>query len=271
MQAASDGGGHAGPLPAGRLAQAGVIGVQVGQGAQAASAAVVSQPLQRGQLPLPVLAPGVPAHAPLDLGPQQRVQAPEVDLVGPQHRRSRRAPPAEGRLVGVLDGDGPAGALVAVPPLAGQGSASRSALPAGSGRRAASTAPAARTPSQGRRGRGSGRSQGTAPAWPATDRSRRRRRAGAGSYTSGTGGGDTAAVSDGRTAGPGRSGTAAPPLPRPTRGAGPPAGTRPASRPRPGACARAPSGRRRDRRAPSPSARIPPGSSTGRRGARQGS
>ena len=129
MQAAGDGPGDAGALPAGRLAQAGVTGVQVGQGTQAAGAAVVSKALDRGQLPLPVLAPGVPAHAPLDLGPQQRVQAPEVDLVGPQHRRGRRAPPAEGRLVGVLDGDGPAGALVAVPPLAGQGGTSRTALP----------------------------------------------------------------------------------------------------------------------------------------------
>ena len=129
MQAAGDGPGDAGALPAGRLAQAGVTGVQVGQGAQAAGAAVVSKALQRGQLPLPVLAPGVPAHAPLDLGPQQRVHAPEVDLVGPQHRRGRRAPPAEGRLVSVLDGDGPAGALVAVPPLAGQGGTSRTALP----------------------------------------------------------------------------------------------------------------------------------------------
>ena len=231
--------GDAGALPAGRLAQAGITGVQVGEGAQAAGAAVVREALDRGQLPLPVLPPGVPAHAPLDLGPQQRVQAPEVDLVGPQHRRGRRAPPAEGRLVGVLDGDGPACALVAVAPLAGQGGTSRTALPLVAARRAASTAPAARTPSPGRRGRGSDRSRRTAPARPATRRSRRRRRAGAGSYTSGTGGSDTAAASGGRPGGPGRSGTAAPPPPRPARGAGPPAGTRPASRPRRGACARA--------------------------------
>jgi len=129
VQAAGDGGGDAGALPAGRLAQAGILGGQVGEGAQAAIAAVVSKALDRGQLPLPVLPPGVPAHAPLDLGPQQRVQAPEVDLVGPQHCRGRPAPPAEGWLVCVLDGDGPPGALVAVAPLAGQGSASWAALP----------------------------------------------------------------------------------------------------------------------------------------------
>lgn len=73
MQTASDGAGDAGALPPGRRAQAGVSGIQVGEGAQAAGAAVVSDALDRGQFPLPVLAPGVPAHAPLDLGPQQRV------------------------------------------------------------------------------------------------------------------------------------------------------------------------------------------------------
>jgi hypothetical protein len=82
VQAAGDGRGDAGALPADRLTQAGVIGVQVGEGAQAAGAAVVSHALDRGQFPLPVLPPGVPAHAPLDLGPQQRLQAPEVDLSG---------------------------------------------------------------------------------------------------------------------------------------------------------------------------------------------
>ena len=92
-------------------------------------AAVVRQALHRGQFPLPVLPPGVPAHAPLDLGPQQRVQAPEVDLRGPQHRRGRRAPPAEGRLVGVLDGDGPAGGARSGCPTGRAGRASRAALP----------------------------------------------------------------------------------------------------------------------------------------------
>jgi hypothetical protein len=71
----------------------------------------------------------MPAHAPLDLGPQQRVQAPEIDLVGPQHCCGRRAPAAEGRLVGVLDGDGLAGALVAIAPLDWEDGASRAAVP----------------------------------------------------------------------------------------------------------------------------------------------
>ena len=129
VQAAGDGGGDAGSLPPGRRAQTRVSGVQVGQGAQPAGAGVVGDALDRCQFPLPVLASSVPAHAPLDLGPQQWVQAPQVDLVGPQHRRGRRAPTAEDRLFGVLDGDGPAGPLVAVPPLAGQGGASRAAFP----------------------------------------------------------------------------------------------------------------------------------------------
>ena len=129
MQAGRDGGRDAGAIAAGCLTQAGVAGVQVGEGAQAAVAAVVGKALDRGQFPLPVLPPGVPVHAPLDLGPQQRVQAPEVDLVGPQHRRGRRAPAAEGRLVGVPDGDGLSGAPVAGAPLARQDGAPRAAFP----------------------------------------------------------------------------------------------------------------------------------------------
>ena len=109
MQAAGDGGGNEGALPAGRLAQAGIAGGQVGEGAQAAVAAVVGKALDRGQFPLPVLPPGMPAHAPLDLGPQQRVQAPEIDLVRaaallrssrtsggrPACRRARQGRPAQ--------------------------------------------------------------------------------------------------------------------------------------------------------------------------------
>ena len=120
LQAPGDRMGDEDALPAGRLAQPRLILAQVSQGAQAVRTSVVRQTLQRGQFPPPVLPPGVPAHAPLDLGTQQRGQAPEVDLSGPQHCRGRRAPPAEGRLVGVLNGDGPAGALVAVAPLGWQ-------------------------------------------------------------------------------------------------------------------------------------------------------
>ena len=117
LQAAGDGVGDEDALPPNCLAQARIIVAQAGEGAQPVRAAVVRQALQRGQLPPPVLPPGVPGHAPLDLGPQERVQAAEVDLRRPHHRRGRRAPPAEGRLVGVLNGHGAAGALVAVAPL----------------------------------------------------------------------------------------------------------------------------------------------------------
>ena len=105
-------------FPPGRRAQAGVVQAQIGQGAQRVSTAVVRQPLQRGHFPPPaLLSAGVPGHAPLDLGPHQRVQAAEVELRRPHHRRGRGAPPAERRLVGVLDGNGQAGPLVAAGPL----------------------------------------------------------------------------------------------------------------------------------------------------------
>jgi hypothetical protein len=120
----------AGACLAGRLAQAGVVRGQVGQGTQCLVAAVVRQPLQHRQLPPPVLAPGMPGHAPLDLGPGQRVQAPQVDLPRPHHRHGRRAPPAERRLVGVLDRDGQSAVLIAHAPRRRQDSAARAALPA---------------------------------------------------------------------------------------------------------------------------------------------
>jgi hypothetical protein len=125
-----DRGRDAGPCRAGGLAQAGVVRGQVGQGAQCLAAAVVRQPLQYRQFPPPVLAPGVPGHAPLDLGPGQRVQAPQVDLPRPHYRRGRRAPAAERRLVGVPDRDGQPAVLVAHAPRGRQDGASRAALPA---------------------------------------------------------------------------------------------------------------------------------------------
>ena len=271
VQAAGDGAGDAGALPAGRLAQAGITGVQVGEGAQAAGAAVVSDALDRGQLPLPVLPPGVPAHAPLDLGPQQRVQAPQVDLAGPQHRRGRRAPPAEGRLVGVLDGDGPAGALVAGAPLAGQGGASRAAVPV-----VARVVPRAQPQRRERHLR--------ADADAAAPVAGGRVLAGQPPVEVGAGAvlvpvvipAELVVVTQPQRHVAGRPARADParlllhPLARP-EGPGRLQERRPASRPRRGACARAPRARRTGRRAPSRSARIPPGSSTGRRDARRGS
>ena len=121
FQAADDVADDAGNLTADRLAE-GRIAVQVefGQRAQGAPAAVVGQILHPGQLPLPERVLGVSEQAPPDLGPQRRTQATEVDLRGPQHRGGGRAPPAERLLIGVLDGDGEAAALISIGPLRGQ-------------------------------------------------------------------------------------------------------------------------------------------------------
>ncbi len=120
VQSARDGLGDVDALAGDRLALVRVVPAHVGQGAQTVRACVVRQPLQRHQLPATVSSLGVPEHAPLDLGSQQRVQAPEVDLRGPQHGWGRRAPPTEGWLVRVLDRSGLAGAFIAVAPLTGQ-------------------------------------------------------------------------------------------------------------------------------------------------------
>lgn len=96
------------------------VPARIGQRAQAVGAAVVGQPLQRRQLPPTVGSLGVPEHAPLDLGAQQRMQPAQVDLRGSRHCRRGRAPSTEGRPVGVLDRRGSAGAFVAVAPLTGQ-------------------------------------------------------------------------------------------------------------------------------------------------------
>ena len=225
-------------------------------------AAVVRQALQRGQLPPPVLPPGVPGHAPLDLGPQERVQAAEVDLRRPHHRRGRRAPPAESRRRRTQRARRGRRARSGCPTeMAGP---PRRGFPVtGCAPRAGGTAPAARTPSQGRRGRGSGRSRQLAPGRPATGRSRCRHRAGPGSDTSGTDGNDTAAGPGGRPDGPGISGTAVPLPPRQDRPAPRPAGSQPASRPRRGASATAFRGHGTGRRAPSwplavPRQAVPP-------------
>src|SRR5260370_3178029 len=69
-------------------------------------------------------------HAPLDLGPDERGQSPEVDLRGPEHCRRGRAPALEGTLVRVADRNGQPAAFAAVAPLGRQGSPSPAALPA---------------------------------------------------------------------------------------------------------------------------------------------
>ena len=103
--------GDAGASRPGRPAQARVVQISLGQGAQSPAAGVVRQPLQPGQLPPAGLAGRVPCHPPLDLGPGQRVQAPQVDLRGPGHRGCGGAPPAERRLISERDGNGQAGPL----------------------------------------------------------------------------------------------------------------------------------------------------------------
>ena len=263
-----------GRLLAGRLAQAGVVRGQVGQGAQRrgrgcsppAAAAGTAPTARAGRRACQAMPHWISARG-------QRVQAPEVDLRRPHHRRGRRAPPAEGRLVGVLDRDGQPAVLIAVAPRGRQDGASRAALPAVAPRRAGSTAPAARTPSPGRRGRGSGRSREPAPGRPATGRSPRRPVPVPVVIPAELVVMTQPQASGGRPGGPGRSGTAAPRSPRRGRAAGPPGGSRPASRPRRGAlrqmrlvsAAQVAAPHRRSARSPRP------GSSTGRQDARRGS
>src|SRR5260370_26296252 len=69
-------------------------------------------------------------HAPLDLGPDERGQSPEVDLRGPEHCRRGRAPALEGTLVRVADRNGQPAAFAAVAPLGRQGSPPPAAPPA---------------------------------------------------------------------------------------------------------------------------------------------
>ena len=71
---------------------------------------------------------------PLDLGPRQRPEAPEVDLPGPRLGRHRLAPPAEARLVGVADRRRLSVLLPLLPPLLAQRGPARAAVAAVAGR-----------------------------------------------------------------------------------------------------------------------------------------
>lgn len=94
-----------------------LLGARVRQRPQTVPAGEVHQALPGNQFPAAVRLPGVGEHAPLDLGPQQRMQPPKVDLRGPQHRHSARAPALEGALVVVADRRDQPSAPVAVAPL----------------------------------------------------------------------------------------------------------------------------------------------------------
>ncbi len=69
-------------------------------------------------------------QAPLDLGPQKRMQAAKIDLAGSRHWRRPQAPAPERRLVDVTDRDWQAGPLVAIAPLHRQRRLSGSAFAA---------------------------------------------------------------------------------------------------------------------------------------------
>ena len=64
---------------------------------------------------------GVNEQPPLDLGFHQGPQAAEVDLAGPRLGRHRRAPAAEGCLVGIADRHRLAVLFVPLPPVLRQG------------------------------------------------------------------------------------------------------------------------------------------------------